>query len=452
MSWRATGFMWVVAIIAVCCALLMSWGAVDEVTTGVERVFEVGTFPVEEVDQVVVARQGIPRQVFSRTANGWKQVEPFEVAADGYAVRQLMVAAADLEYSRRIPISELGPETSLEQLGLAPPLATLQFTIGEHTEQIDLGRRTVAGRGWMRHGDDGDLMVVQDALHTQGIEKDLRNWRSRNLFTGTDEIDSIEIHNGDVVTRLLRDGRLWTMESPVNTRADEESLQRLTGVLGRVEHGGFVVDMPEDLSKYGLDQPVARLVVRRGQEREALLLGTQAGLVASDRFAMVEGVPTVVRLDEPTLRALLPGVISLIQPTATGVRAADVKAIEVVLRDGGSIRLGRELDKWLLQRRMAGGEIVSGNADKAMVDDLLNTLTEIRAPEVIVQEFPSNLAYANVTFFGYDGSPLDTVRIAQEVGNGRWAMENGDGVLRVFPATVPLPITTEVWQDHERAP
>jgi hypothetical protein len=445
--------MWVIAIFAACCAwLLMSWGAVNENATGVERVFEAGNFPVEEVDQVVVARQGQARLVFTRTANGWKQIEPFEVAADGYAVRQLLVAAADLEYSRRIPISELSTETSLEQLGLAPPLATLQFTIGETTEQIDLGRRTVAGRGWMRHGGDGDLMVVQDALHTQGIEEDLRNWRSRNLFTGSDEIDSIEIHNGEVVTRLLRDGQLWTMESPVKTRADEESLQRLTGVLGRVEHGGFVVDMPEDLSKYGLDQPVARLVVQRGQEREALLLGMQAGLVTNDRYAMVEGVPTVVRLDEPTLRALLPEVVSLIQPTATGIRAADVKAIEVVHRDGGSIRLTRELDHWLLQRRISGGEIVSGKAEKAMVDELLNTLTEIRAPEVIVQEFPSNLAYANVTFFGYDGSPLDTVRIAQEVGNGRWAMENGDGVLRIFPITTSLPISIEVWQVRETAP
>jgi hypothetical protein len=210
--------------------------------------------------------------------------------------------------------------------------------------------------------------------------------------------------------------------------------------------------MPEDLSKYGLDQPAARLVVQRGQERETLLLGTQAGLVTNDRFAMVEGVPTVVRLDESTLRALLPGVISLIQPTATGVRAADVKAIEVVHRDGGSIRLVRELDHWLLQRRISGGEIVSGKAEKAMVDELLSTLTETRAPEVIVQEFPSNLAYANVTFFGYDGSPLDTVRIAQEVENGRWAIENGDGVLRVFPTTTSLPISIEAWQVRETAP
>ena len=36
--------------------------------------------------------------------------------------------------------------------------------------------------------------------------------------------------------------------------------------------------------------------------------------------------------------------------------------------------------------------------------------------------------------FGLDGLPLDTVRVIRDPNDGRWAFENGDGVLRIFPA------------------
>ena len=455
MSWRATGLMWIVAI----CLGLLVWlvglmEASSDDAGAPRRVFEPGTFPVEDITRLTVARAGEVPLVFSRLKDGWKQIEPFVIDADGFAVRQLLIAAADLEYSRRFASDQLVSGVTLEKLGLAPPLATLTFTIGDRTEQIEMGRRTVAGRGWVRHGEDGDLMVVQDDLHMYGLEDDLRNWRTRNLFSnsGSDEIDVLEIQNGEVMTRLLRVGRTWEMDAPVKTRADEEGLHRLARVIADAQHSGFVMDSPEELSKFGLAEPVARIVVTRGGETESLLIGAQAGLVTNDRFAQVEGVPMVVRLQEATLRALLPEVVSLIQPTASGVRAADVKLIEIIDRDGGSVRLERKLDRWLIERRMPDGSEVTGEADTAMVDGLLETLTLIRAPEIIVQDFPSDLSHGNVTFFGYDGSPLDTVRVAREADSGRWAIENGDGVLRVFPISTALPISSGMWQVRGTVP
>lgn len=453
MSWQSTGFMWIVAICAALGAWLLDpWGKDNIQQSGPALVFEPSEFQIDQVDELVVSRQGESRLVFQRTDDGWKQVEPFEVTADGFAVRQLLVAAADLEYSRRVPVSELGPESSLEQLGLAPPLATLKITLGDRTEQIELGRRTVAGRGWMRRGADGDLIVVQDELHILGAEADLRNWRSGLLFPGSEEIDSIEIQNGDLLTQLNRDGQLWTMESPVQTRAEEESLQRILSVLGRVEHTGFVVDMPDDLSVFGLDDPPVRLKVTRGENSQTLLLGSPSGLVSNDRYAMIEGVPTVVRVDEPILRALLPEVTSLIAQTASGIRSADIKSIEVVDRDGGSVRLERNLDRWFIEQRMPNGEEAAGVTDATLVEEFLTTLTQLRASEVAVQKFPDDLSHANVTFFGYDGSPLDTVRVARELGNGRWAIENGDGVLRIFPDSTKLPIKAGAWQVQDQLP
>ena len=167
---------------------------------------------------------------------------------------------------------------------------------------------------------------------------------------------------------------------------------------------------------------------------------------------MIEGVPTVVRVDEPILRALLPEVTSLIAQTASGIRSADIKSIEVVDRDGGSVRLERNLDRWFIEQRMPNGEEAAGVTDATQVEEFLTTLTELRASEVAVQKFPDDLAHANVTLFGYDGAPLDTVRVARELGNGRWAIENGDGVLRIFPDSISLPIKAGAWQVQNQLP
>ena len=45
-----------------------------------------------------------------------------------------------------------------------------------------------------------------------------------------------------------------------------------------------------------------------------------------------------------------------------------------------------------------------------------------------------------VILYGFDGRPIDTVRIALDPKGGNWALENGDDVLRVFDASFDLPL------------
>ncbi|MCP3904381.1 MAG: hypothetical protein GY715_12195, partial [Planctomycetes bacterium] len=76
---------------------------------------------------------------------------------------------------------------------------------------------------------------------------------------------------------------------------------------------------------------------------------------------------------------------------------------------------------------------------------LMTTLVETRATEVVIQPFPQALMVATVVFNGFDGRPLDAVRIAREGPGGRWAFENGDGVLRIIPASAELPLAIDSW-------
>ena len=164
--------------------------------------------PVDEVDRVVVERADadggdVLRYVFERGPAGLRQIEPFEVSAEGFAVRRLVVAAADLAATRRTPVAELSNDDGgLGRLGLDPADARIELAWPGGSTAIDLGARTVAGRAWIRVSGNDDLLVVGDGLHERAVDDDPRNWRSRRLFPSETEVVAIGIANGPVTTTL----------------------------------------------------------------------------------------------------------------------------------------------------------------------------------------------------------------------------------------------------------
>ena len=64
---------------------------------------------------------------------------------------------------------------------------------------------------------------------------------------------------------------------------------------------------------------------------------------------------------------------------------------------------------------------------------LLAQLCEARAPAVAFQRMPDALRIGEFRLLGTGGAELARVRVAREP-EGQWALDNEDGVLRVFPA------------------
>ncbi|HCA38778.1 MAG TPA: hypothetical protein DEO92_03760, partial [Phycisphaerales bacterium] len=97
----------------------------------------------------------------------------------------------------------------------------------------------------------------------------------------------------------------------------------------------------------------------------------------------------------------------------------------------------RQLDAWF-----DSGE---NEAIASQIELLLSVLIDVRAAEVTLHEtYPSDLEVATVTLLDAVGGPLDTVRVLRELrppaGQGRWALENGDRVLRVMPDDTEIPL------------
>ena len=161
------------------------------------------------------------------------------------------------------------------------------------------------------------------------------------------------------------------------------------------------------------------------------------------RYAMVEGVPSVVRMKPPDVRRLLGDPMSLVDKSGTDVAAMDVHRIDVQV-GADRVLLERSLDHWVAPAH--GGSVAAAG----VVEGLMNVLTTPVATELMfVDRYPSDLEVAVMTLRGRQGAPLDSVRILREPlppdGRGRWAMENGDRVLRILPEGTHLPLSAEAF-------
>ncbi len=397
--------------------------------------------PVDSIDRIDLTRAGAPPMVFRRTGGQWSQTEPFVADLDAWSARQLIVELAGLAASPWV-----GEAADRSAFGLEPPVAAVTLRAGDRTWALDFGKRRVAGRAYVaRPG--GPPLVADAGAYERVVETDPKEWRSRALFP-----DSMgrpqrfvwrypsNARGTPAVIELARDGDRWSVVAPIKARADSPHIEEFIAGMTRARSEGFLADQPSELGPtYGLAPAAVTMAVttegERGPSTRTLLIGSQLGVGTIDRYGMIEGQPSVVRVGANTLALLFPRLETLVDPVASGARAADVKRIEI-RRQGGSIELTRELDQWTAS--LDGGAAVAAPA--AAAERLLLALTRERAGELSIGEFPANLEVATVLLYGFDGRPLDVVRVAREEKTSKWGLENGDTVVRIHPSTFVLPL------------
>jgi hypothetical protein len=228
----------------------------------------------------------------------------------------------------------------------------------------------------------------------------------------------------------------------VRTRADRVQAEELLDALRRAKGGGFVSDRPVELSAYGLSPAMASLEVAGGGVTRMLRIGDAVSIGAQDRFGMLDGTSTVVRVPAEVLATIVPRLDRLVDGIATSVAARDVAGIEIAsgLR---RISLRRETNGWSATIGEQGAaEQSTGEVERERVDGLLKALTETRAQAVEIAAFPQAESIATVTLVGFAGEALDTVRIARRAADSKWILENGDGVLRLHGA-IELSLTAD---------
>jgi hypothetical protein len=434
-------------------------GASGDVALTAPALEAIRGLPVDDIERITLRRADEPARVFERRDGRWWQTEPFAYPMEMFSIRQLaLVAVLATREGAVLPVS-LDETAVPDSLGLDPPRAALTYEWPGGRISVELGRLAGAGRGYLRPQGGDEVFSVEQGLHLRAIQQNPWEWRDRRLFRDVSvDADSIErnanLAAGQERLKVVRDRRMWRIVEPVSARAEPMALEQWLRGLETAQVTGFVVDQPDDLARFGLDAPPASVTLTSTRRLSAgaddevttepvvqtVLIGNRVDATSNDRYAMIAGMPAVFRLSLEERAKLLPQLLAVVAQTASGVAPPDVKEILIQGRDD-ELRLELDLDQWKVASM--GGRA----ADARAVNDLLRQLTSLRPEQIARDAFPVSDQVAVVSFFGRDGRPLDTVRIAREAvsasggGGGRWILENGDEILRYYPATVTFRLT-----------
>ena len=422
-------------------------GSVEEVATNARQPLVAReAFDPEQLAEATIDRDGL-RYRFVRRGGSWWQTSPVEHAVDGWSVRQFAARVMKAESVRSVDFAQ-GDSAALSAAGLSPPQGRIELVedalegAPPRRVVVELGRRSLAGRAYARVAEPATTRpryeVIDGTLHEFALERDPREFRRRDLFIDVGEIDRVELTAGGSTTAIARSSRSYRIDGPIRTRADRQQCEELFDAIRRARSDGFIVDNPVELAVYGLEPPAASLVVRSGTREIRLRIGDPVSIGAQDRFGLLDGTSTVVRSPAAVLAGVAPRADRLIDTLATGVRAADIGAIEVA-QGTSRLVLRRETDRWTATASEADAAESKGSVDSGALARLLAALTETRAGSVQIAPFPADRAVATITLRGFAGEALGTVRVASGV-NGGFALENGDGVLRIHGA-IDLPLS-----------
>lgn len=422
-------FIWILAV-----ACLVSWWLVrgERVSrTSADQPFLAEGLPVDRITDVEIDFRDGELITLQRTGNQWVQRKPFPVGVDAYTARQLATTATTLRGLKGFPLDDPA-DPRRARLGLESPPATITWRWDEGSLTLKLGNVTMGGRAWVALEDGAYAWLVDSSLHARLFDIDPRLWRDGGLLPDAGvETRVVAIEAGGQQLLLEKQPAGWVMLAPVTTRADAASIEDWLARLSRARALGYLYDQPDDLARFGLEPPIATIQLqgRLEDDRTVLLLGDPIGIGSPDRYALVEGSPTILRLGEDVQRVLVPSTGMLVDPTGTAVVREDVARLEIRHPSGvGDFSLAREFDGWLLTPEGGSSRPVS----RAAAAGLLGQLTEARASEISFSDYPVELEQAVVVLYDFDGSPLDAIRIIREENDGRWALENGDDVLRIF--------------------
>lgn len=225
--------------------------------------FTADQFPTESIDSATIQWQGDDAPVvLTKQGQDWVQTQPVTFPLNTWSVRQLIDDAASLRYTQRFePATAEGKDLpTLNRAALSPPKAVVRLQSSgpkaiQHT--IRLGKTTLGGRAYAMINDDPYIYLVNVALHRQVVDSKITDWRKMTLDVPTEgRARQVSLtHAGQTIQMHKTDGR-WSFGPPYSGRVDSEAVANLLQALGGMYISKFVADQPEDLSVYGLDQPV----------------------------------------------------------------------------------------------------------------------------------------------------------------------------------------------------
>jgi len=209
----------------------------------------------------------------------WNITEPIQTEAAGEPLLRLF---SSLNQTDILVEVEKKPK-KLDPYGLALPpyYMAMEYDVGD-PDTLFIGNETPDGTmSYVRFASEDRVLAVANPL-TALMKKPVKSYRARTILNVlADDIVGIEIFRNqdgeEDRIQIAHNGVTWFMQHPWELPADEKNLVSLAEKMGETKKKALVEEVPEDLSKYGLDTPAVAINVslKYGMPDKMLLIGSR---------------------------------------------------------------------------------------------------------------------------------------------------------------------------------
>jgi len=346
----------------------------EEKKTREEKVFPVAE---EDVTGIELISQG-EVIILEKDDNAWELTAPIRTAADNGEVASLLSFALDAKIQRNFGDPDEA-KVDLAEFGLDEPALTVTLHTEDAESLLIVGGETPEGeRRYALIEHDGDETVALiDSLVLTDLDRDTRALRKKDITAfHADDVERFSVtRNGNTVTSERTGGDDWIITEPVEFAADSTEIYDVLDYVTEAEAVNFFDDEAENLSEYGLENPVITLVLTDTEgAASTLIIGDEDE--NGDYYALWEGMPWIFTVSDKVKNKLTLTEESLMEKILLDYTVADVT----------DFTLETEHDSFVVSRTEDGWEIEEPEelkGDKTAIDNLLFDFKDLRFDEVV---------------------------------------------------------------------
>ncbi|MBM4054197.1 MAG: DUF4340 domain-containing protein [Planctomycetes bacterium] len=226
------------------------------------------TFDKEAVSQLQI-KTNDSDIICEKKGEFWRITEPLQDLADSQKIKDIVAKLKNLEIAREDFLPE--GEVNLSKFGLDNPAYTVTVTERGHVQSVIFGY-SLDDKVYAKRVDEQTLFLLKDIILAE-IKKKPNDLRDRAVVRfdshGSYGINKLEFKTSSGLISIEKSLDLdWVIRKPIDIYADQDTTKNFIEKIKTLEIADFVSDKPDDLSIYGLKEPVFEVSVTKEENKE----------------------------------------------------------------------------------------------------------------------------------------------------------------------------------------
>lgn len=246
----------------------------DSSTTEVEQVDESYVFISDEEPGSIEIYYPDSWIILEREDEKWFLTKDDQkVSADTKQITSLIEDIQNTEIIGTVPTDEV----DLEQFGLENARAEIVLITEQDDHRFIVGDSIPVGSGtYVYDPDEKVVLVVQKDYLDKYMDMSFIDFRKKGLFSfDSSAVNRISIWSGKFSVDIFKEAGEWYVEGNDEILLDNKKIDELLWIFSRAKVVGFEDENPENLKKYGLDDPTTEVRFYEDDRIQGIVFGNR---------------------------------------------------------------------------------------------------------------------------------------------------------------------------------